>query len=409
MKKLLITCLIAGLTVPFVASAQWELIADFESEDSLDAWFFSDRLSRNEVAPEDWDSTYGIVPRPFDDLGGRALSVSEGSIRWQIFDVGLNMGPLPINNTFTLFYEIALSDLTPDVVAGLHTGIPEDWFFQNDEGLWVERYAYAHYSTVHRMGRVGLNAHNGVGFSPNYSDNQMPQTWYRFWMVVNPLDFTWNLFVQGGEIEEITQVTTNYDWRNLVFDPLETFRLRVQGNTATASSTGAPTFFDNLFLDRTGQNLTLPPRTGGEVIVMGPGIFSPYVVTDGWVDTGDWMGWVTVDNYPFVYIYDFDSWAYAAGISSPRGAWIFVVDLSEPTTPAGEAGPGVFSGYSVENGWVDTGDWMGMVFVGDYPSLYSHSLASWASAPEPDTSSEEAEASVAEADVSGGAWIHVFK
>jgi hypothetical protein len=395
MKKLLKTSLLAGLVFPIMASAEWELIADFESEDSLDAWTIDNRLSRNEV--EEWDSSWRIAPRQFDELGGFALAAAEGTPRWQILDVGIDLGPLPQNNSFTLFYEIAQTDLTADRAMGLHPDTPDFWFTYDPElPGWRENYGYPQYSTTHRLGVPGANAHNGTGYSANYSDEQLPLVWYRFWMVVNPLDFTWNLHVQGGEFPDVTQVTTDYSWRNLTFDPLRTWRMRIGGNTSTRTTTGAPTYLDNMFLDRTGENLTLPPRTGGEVILLGPGIFSDYVVTDGWVDTGDWMGWLAVDTYPFFYIHDLDSWAYADGGNPSKGAWVFVAHSGNMDgAQAANPGPGIFSGYALNNGWVDTGDWMAMVFVDSYPSIYMHSLNAWAFAGEGESSL--------------GAWIYMFR
>ncbi len=402
MKKILITTLVAGLVLPFAASAEWELISDFETEESLEAWVIDNRLSRNE--PDDaWDSSWGIVPRPFDDLGGFALSAAEGTVRWQILDVGIDLGPLPTTNVYTLFYEVAQTDLTGSRIMGLHPDTPDFWFtFDESDGTWSDNYAWAAYSTVHRMGDAGLNvwaAPGNAGYADNYSDEQQPQVWYRFWMVVNPVDFAWDLYTQGGEFEEVTRVTTavdtGYFWRNATFDPLRTFRLRLQGETADRTPTGAPTYFDNLFLDRTGENLTLPPRPGGEVILRGPGVFFDYIVADGWVDTGDWMGWVTVDTYPFFYINVLDSWGYSDGNASPFGAWVFMIDLNGTSGNGGGDGPGIFSAFSVDDGWVDTGDWMGMVYVESYPHVYMLSSNAWVLG--------------SEAALSSGAWVYAFK
>lgn len=394
MKKLLKTSLIACLISPFVASAEWEVISDFESENSLDAWTIDNRLDRT-TPDEGWDSSWSIVPRPFDDLGGFALQAAEGTTRFNWLDVGIDLGELPVSNSFTLFYEIAQRDLTADRVMGLHPDTPDFWFSQDDEGVWLAGYAFGAYSTVHRLGLPGANVHNGTGYSLNYSDEQVSDVWYRFWMVVNPIDFNWNLHVQGGEFSEVTQVTSNYSWRNLTFDPLRTWRMRLGGNTSDATTTGAPTYIDNMFLDRTGENLSLPPRTGGEVISMGPGIFSAYVLSEGWVDTGEWMGMVHVDGYPFSYVDDLDSWVYAGGSNAVSGAWIYVVRTNgSQGAAAGANGPGVFSDYAVSSDWVDTTAWMGEVFVAAYPIIYNHSLSSWAF--------------VAEGDSSNGEWVYVY-
>lgn len=57
---------------------------------------------------------------------------------------------------------------------------------------------------------------------------------------------------------------------------------------------------------------------------MGPGVFSDYVVFDGWVHTEGWLGSVAVAFYPWVYVSLLDIWAYAAdGTESDTGAWFF--------------------------------------------------------------------------------------
>lgn len=41
------------------------------------------------------------------------------------------------------------------------------------------------------------------------------------------------------------------------------------------------------------------------------------------------------------------------------------------------AGPGPFADYDVMDGYIDTGDWMGVIEVSSYPWIYSFDLASW--------------------------------
>lgn len=57
----------------------------------------------------------------------------------------------------------------------------------------------------------------------------------------------------------------------------------------------------------------------GDAVVKGPGVFSDYDVVDGYVNTGDWMGWVYVEEYPYVYVSVLDKYIYAGGDS-----WFYV-------------------------------------------------------------------------------------
>jgi hypothetical protein len=63
--------------------------------------------------------------------------------------------------------------------------------------------------------------------------------------------------------------------------------------------------------DAIAQRPTLSLEFGN--VAFGPGDFSEYIVTDGWVDTGDWLGLVYVDTYPWVYVLDLGKYAYAGG------------------------------------------------------------------------------------------------
>ncbi len=50
-------------------------------------------------------------------------------------------------------------------------------------------------------------------------------------------------------------------------------------------------------------------------------------IANGWVNTGDWLGYVNVDNAPWIYSDDLDNWMYIeeANVSS-SGGWVFVVN-----------------------------------------------------------------------------------
>lgn len=56
-----------------------------------------------------------------------------------------------------------------------------------------------------------------------------------------------------------------------------------------------------------------------------------------------------------------------------------VVALGEDT---GARGPGVFAAYALADGWVDTGDWLGPVYVARYPIVYVHRLQRFLFSPD---------------------------
>ena len=54
------------------------------------------------------------------------------------------------------------------------------------------------------------------------------------------------------------------------------------------------------------------------------GMFDGYPLTGDWADTGDFMGWVNLAAYPWVYIEKLGAYAYAAPSTAPEG-WIYIL------------------------------------------------------------------------------------
>lgn len=52
----------------------------------------------------------------------------------------------------------------------------------------------------------------------------------------------------------------------------------------------------------------------------GPGIFGEYDLINGYVNTGDWLGWVEVTNYPYCWVTNLDKYVF---VTDPAG-WVFV-------------------------------------------------------------------------------------
>jgi len=52
---------------------------------------------------------------------------------------------------------------------------------------------------------------------------------------------------------------------------------------------------------------------------MGPGVFSDYELVDGYVNTGDWMGWVYVEDYPWALVVNLNKYVYSGG-----NGWFFI-------------------------------------------------------------------------------------
>jgi hypothetical protein len=51
----------------------------------------------------------------------------------------------------------------------------------------------------------------------------------------------------------------------------------------------------------------------------------PEPTHDGWVDTGDWLGWLYVEHEPWVWCEDLSHWMYCPSeYITENGGWIYV-------------------------------------------------------------------------------------
>jgi hypothetical protein len=98
----------------------------------------------------------------------------------------------------------------------------------------------------------------------------------------------------------------------------------VQRQADVVDDQGNPRFDDpNLYIHSQMvfevNNAFLSTGAGGTA--KGPGVFAEYDLIDGYVNTGDWMGWVEVTYYPWCHVLGIDNWVYAG---EPEG-WFYVL------------------------------------------------------------------------------------
>jgi hypothetical protein len=117
-----------------------------------------------------------------------------------------------------------------------------------------------------------------------------------------------------------------------------------------------------------------------------------------WADaTGDWYGYLNIDNDPFLYSFEMDVWMFMPEPSAgANGAWGYIFKKGAASPVAG------WGGYPITvaadgNNWVDgTGNWYGWIMVQNAPVLYSLSADIWMFMNEP-------------AGDANGAWAYGFK
>lgn len=167
----------------------------------------------------------------------------------------------------------------------------------------------------------GANAYQPIGIFT-------ADTVYSIWMVVDYTLNFWECYVQGGQWTEQTRLNTVdetgiYLFRtNPAVDGIVKYaQISLSRGNASAEKGIDPTYFDNLAIDTSGQNLT-KPATGG-----GFGKWGPWDVVDaaGNVDTGSWMGWVNTAFKPYIWSYSLSSYMYIdEGSITAGGSWVYV-------------------------------------------------------------------------------------
>jgi hypothetical protein len=106
----------------------------------------------------------------------------------------------------------------------------------------------------------------------------------------------------------------------------------------------------------------------------GPDSWGGYVIGgDNRVDTGNFLGWISLVDAPWVYLEESQRWLYVEQ-EWVSGAGTFAFD---PGLPRGDAaaGPQSFHGYPVTDGWISTP--RGHYYVDHAPIVYSDGLGRW--------------------------------
>jgi hypothetical protein len=222
--------------------------------------------------------------------------------------------------TATFYHRHMKGGYQHDVVWGL-TGFPppnpEFGGFYLFEELTVaiqysSRFNYNPRNDTYYMGVDGANARI---WAPALD------TWYHTWMVIDLEANTYDLYIQGGEYAEQTMVAENMLFKDqpaapgALTNPLtHMFVFAIVGNLTSPRGVD-PFYLDDIYIDYSGENLSLPTMSGSSNWMGYP------VNAAGWADTGDWMGWVNVTHEPYVYVYSIGKYIYHSGEAA---GWSFI-------------------------------------------------------------------------------------
>lgn len=206
-----------------------------------------------------------------------------------------------------------------DVAWGMSNVPPEDILAQR-------------YNSFNAMMRIDSGSDNFELYNSN-TYNTVAQLQanevYTVWLV---LDYNLNfmqVYIQGGQWAEQTDLGMKF-FRNNPDVSTEVRYLTFGLSSGHVNDLKGIDymFFDDIAVDYTGLNLTAIDGSGGGDPDPEPVFWHGFEVdSSGNTNTGNWMGWVYVENDPWIWSYELREYVYipSQGVSL-EGGWIYVFD-----------------------------------------------------------------------------------
>ena len=335
------------LGVGFV-QADWTLLSNFESDPVDEGWDLTHiRGGLGHIVhtedPTDPDNMVFYV-----ESGGYGVSDVNTTF------AAMTVDPINPGDTVTLFwryYEVGPSN-------SFHISFTNiEKRFDEEAEQWTHPNAWGSLETIFRIGQADALEETSIRDANRYPRTGIgdtPETfvpfvytsgvWYNMWMVVHntddPFDDYFQVYVQGGDLTEPTvlnveqmdystgELTGEYPdfawFRNGTTEPLVTLAIVTESGFVSNPFGGDVWYVDDVYI-AAGEVLTIPPGVGDPDPVT---LWHGYVVhADNIVDTGDWMGMVTIYDVEsnWAYAHDMQNWVYV-GSSEANGGWVYLMN-----------------------------------------------------------------------------------
>jgi hypothetical protein len=332
-KNTLLLNLTAFVAASLPVSAEWSVISTFDDESALSIVEDIPNTENSNARSEIVDGMLGLYPGDLFDATSNLFALVD-------LGVDLKAASISASGPVTFYFEMYHPTVTVDDGNGGTTtrqAIADIAFgLSNEDSDTVETVRYDSFNVMHRINSGNIN------WEPR-STSYVPQgiltadTKHSVWVVV---DYNLNycqMYVQGGTYTSQTPLDAGEGNGNFWFfraDPAATstvdkFLFALSRGLVGNEKGKDSFFFDNFVVDTAGENLTMPDVGGS---TKGPGYFGNFDVVmaggEPWVDTGDWLGWVSVGSYPFVYILNLESFGYVSdpsvtGDKDAGGFWMY--------------------------------------------------------------------------------------
>jgi len=302
--------------------AGWVSLEDFEGTVGLD--YESQKLKSGEITTQ-----YGVlnvIQDPADAtnlVGSFSAGPAEGdnylndSVWWAPLP-----DPVAADSTASTFY-LEVYAPTTNFDAGWAVSYTDDLVtFWND------------YEALMRItASTFVDVRNGGSYEPIAA--VQTNAWYQYWIVMNNLANTYQVYAQGGHfgMDQVLVETVSFNDEFAFRVGTDETLKRLVLNFSTGSDTGPngrdPIYIDNLYYYPSGMNLDVPDSG------VAPEMWGPYEVqTNGtvkWVDTGAWLGTLEVtsamnDSVEWVYSFKLSKWVWIPRdtVSLSSGSWLYV-------------------------------------------------------------------------------------
>ena len=152
----------------------------------------------------------------------------------------------------------------------------------------------------------------------------LADTWYEYFMVIDPANVTYDWYIRGGDFTDITPIFLDALFANLdTIDPLKALQ---EYHWMGQGGLFGPQYYDAMYIDTTGENMATPPSLGS---IFGEATGATWAGFDldgnGWTTVETPIGFVNATFAPWIYILDIDSFAYGQGMDfSAPGNWIYL-------------------------------------------------------------------------------------
>ena len=312
-----------ALALTTALSAAWNVVNTFDDEAALATVVDATNQEGSNARAEIVDGQLAVFP-------GDVFETNSNLFTYVALGSDIRAAAIAGDGIATVYFEIT-QPTVPDGNGGTRKAILDTvWGVSNVQPDTAENpTSYNNFNAMQRINSGNDNFEGRNGGSYEAIEPLQENVRYHMWLVIDYFFNSYQAYVQGGQWPTQTQIPSSSgpDWLFRVnpddTNVVDQFLIALsRGNTVQGEKGLDPTYFDNLAVDPTGENLTTPLIGGG---AMGPGILSEFQMVGTDVFTDGWMGWLEVSQYPLVYSYSLGSWVFLNEVGAgPGGAWAYV-------------------------------------------------------------------------------------